>query len=72
MTANVRLSERDAELSAQGLTADEVGAELEISTATLYNWRQRFGKMSADEAVEYVEPARWLRQDLRAYSTSHP
>lgn len=70
--ANVRLSERDAELSAQGLTADEVGAELEISTATLYNWRQRFGKMSADEAVEYVEPDRWLRQDLRAYSTSHP
>lgn len=37
VTAIVRLLERDAELSAQGLIAEEVADELEISTATLYN-----------------------------------
>lgn len=44
VTVIVRLLERDAELSAQGLIGDEVAGELEMSTATLYNWRQRFGQ----------------------------
>lgn len=55
VTAIVRLLERDAELTAQGLSTEEVAADLEVSTATLYNWRKRFGQMTSDEAAEYVQ-----------------
>ncbi|WP_233569470.1 transposase [Leucobacter sp. OH1287] len=55
VTAIVRLLERDAELTAQGLSTEEVARQLEISTSTLHNWRNRFGQMSTSEAEEYVE-----------------
>ena len=39
-------------LAAEGAGGDEVARKLGISTATLYNWRNRYGAMSLNEAKE--------------------
>ncbi len=39
-------------LSAEGAGGEEVARKLGISTATLYNWRNRYGGMSLNEAKE--------------------
>ncbi len=43
------------ELAAAGKTSEEVAAELEVSTATLYNWRRSYGGMDTDAAKELKE-----------------
>jgi transposase-like protein len=39
----VRKLRRADELAAAGKTGEEIAAELEVSTATLYNWRRSYG-----------------------------
>jgi len=39
-------------LAAGGASGDEVARQLGISTATLYNWRNRYGAMNINEAKE--------------------
>jgi len=40
------------ELAAGGASGDEIARQLGISTATLYNWRNRYGAMDVNEAKE--------------------
>jgi putative transposase len=42
---------RADELAAQGKTG-EIAGELEVSPATLYNWRRSYGGMDTDAAKE--------------------
>jgi transposase len=51
----VRKLRRADELAAEGKSGEEVAAELEVSTATLYNWRRAYGGMDADAAKELKE-----------------
>jgi len=51
----VRKLRRADELAAAGKTSEEVAAELEVSTATLYNWRRSYGGMDTDAAKELKE-----------------
>ncbi|MCX5044672.1 IS3 family transposase [Aldersonia sp. NBC_00410] len=51
----VRKLRRADELTAQGLSGDQVAAELEVSAATLYNWRRSYGGMDTDGAKELKE-----------------
>ena len=39
-------------LAAEGATGEEVARQLGVSTATLYNWRNRYGAMNVNEAKE--------------------
>ncbi len=43
------------ELAAQGKIGEEIAAELEVSAATLYNWRHQYGGMDTDAAKELKE-----------------
>jgi putative transposase len=43
------------ELTAAGKTGEEIAAELQVSSATLYNWRQAYGGMDTDAAKELKE-----------------
>ena len=47
----VRKFRRADELAAQGKTG-EIAGELEVSPATLYNWRRSYGGMDTDAAKE--------------------
>jgi putative transposase len=47
----VRKLRRADELAAQGKTG-EIAGELEVSPATLYNWRRSYGGMDTDAAKE--------------------
>ncbi|MFT7475784.1 MAG: putative transposase [Verrucomicrobiales bacterium] len=40
------------ELGAGGASGEEIARQLGISTATLYNWRNRYGAMNVNEAKE--------------------
>lgn len=51
----VRKLRRADELAAAGKTNEEIGAELEVSAATLYNWRGSYGGMDVDAAKELRE-----------------
>ncbi|WP_377454553.1 IS3 family transposase [Rhodococcoides fascians] len=51
----VRKLRRADELTAAGKTQDEVAAELEVSSATLYNWRRQYSGMDTDAAKELKE-----------------
>ena len=42
-------------LTAAGKTQEEVAGELEVSAATLYNWRRQYGGMDTDAAKELKE-----------------
>lgn len=44
-----------AVLTAAGRTGEEVAAELEVSAATLYNWRRTYGGIDTDAAKELKE-----------------
>ena len=46
----VRKLRRADELAAEGKTGEEIAAELEVSSATLYNWRRTYGGMDVDAA----------------------
>jgi putative transposase len=48
----VRKLQKADRLAAGGANADEIARDLQISTATLYNWRSRYGAMNVDEAKE--------------------
>jgi len=48
----VRKLRRADELAAEGKTGEQAAVELEVSAATLYNWRRRYGGMGADAARE--------------------
>ena len=51
----VRKLRRADELAAEGRTGEEIAAELEVSPATLYNWRRSYGGMDTDAARELKE-----------------
>jgi putative transposase len=51
----VRKLRRADELAAEGKTGEEIAAELEVSPATLYNWRRTYGGMDVDAAKELKE-----------------
>lgn len=51
----VRKLRRADELAAAGKTNEEIAAELEVSAATLYNWRRAYGGMDLDAAKELKE-----------------
>ena len=51
----VRKLRRADELAAAGKTNEEIAAELEVSAATLYNWRRAYGGMDVDAAKELKE-----------------
>jgi len=51
----VRKLRRADELAAEGKTGEEIAAELEVSAATLYNWRRSYGGMDTDGAKELKE-----------------
>ncbi|WP_454163700.1 transposase [Gordonia iterans] len=48
----VRKLRKADELAAAGSTGEEIAAELEVSAATLYNWRRSYGGMDLDAAKE--------------------
>ena len=39
-------------MTAEGASGEEIARKLGISTATLYNWRNRYGNMDLNEAKE--------------------
>ncbi|OZE92409.1 hypothetical protein CH298_02395 [Rhodococcoides fascians] len=51
----VRKLRRADELAAAGKTQEEIAAELEVSAATLCNWRRQYGGMDTDAAKELKE-----------------
>ena len=51
----VRKLRRADELAASGKTNEEIAGELEVSAATLYNWRHTYGGMDIDGAKELKE-----------------
>jgi putative transposase len=51
----VRKLRRADELAAAGKTNEQIAAELEVSAATLYNWRRGYGGMDLTAAKELKE-----------------
>lgn len=51
----MRKLRRADELAAEGRSGEEIAAELEVSAATLYNWRRQYGGMGTDAAKELKE-----------------
>ncbi|KUI08769.1 transposase [Mycobacterium lehmannii] len=51
----VRKLRRADELAAEGKTGEEIAAALQVSPATLYNWRRTYGGMDTDAAKELKE-----------------
>ncbi|WP_155770925.1 IS3 family transposase [Mycobacterium colombiense] len=51
----VRKLRRADELAAEGKSGEEIAAELQVSPATLYNWRRAYGGMDTDAAKELKE-----------------
>lgn len=51
----MRKLRRADELAAAGKTQEEIAAELEVSAATLCNWRRQYGGMDTDAAKELKE-----------------
>ena len=51
----VRKLRRADELAAEGKTGEAIAADLEVSAATLYNWRRQYGGMDGDAAKELKE-----------------
>ncbi|MEV0048859.1 transposase [Nocardia rhamnosiphila] len=51
----VRKLRRADELAAEGLTGEQMAADLGVSAATLYNWRRQYGGMDTDAAKELKE-----------------
>ncbi|KAA8963990.1 IS3 family transposase [Mycobacterium sp.] len=51
----VRKLRRADELAVAGMTNEEIAADLEVSPATLYNWRRTYGGMGVDAAKELRE-----------------
>ena len=51
----MRKLRRADELTAAGKTQEEIAAELEVSAATLCNWRRQYGGMDTDAAKELKE-----------------
>lgn len=53
----VRKLRRADELAADGLTGEQIAADLGVSAATLYNWRRQSGGMDTDAAKRVKELA---------------
>jgi putative transposase len=51
----VRKLRRADELAAAGKMGEEIAAELQVSPATLYNWRRGYAGMDTDAAKELKE-----------------
>ena len=51
----MRKLRRADELAAEGKTGEEIAAELQVSPATLYNWRRTYGGLDTDAAKELKE-----------------
>ncbi|MFE0748318.1 transposase [Gordonia sp. NPDC058843] len=52
----------NVELAAEGKTGEEIAAELNVSAATLYNWRRQYGGIDADSAKKLRSAYRQLPQ----------
>ncbi|AOW91602.1 transposase [Rhodococcus sp. WMMA185] len=48
----VRKLRRADELTATGKTQEQIAADLEVSTATLYNWRRQYSGVDTEAAKE--------------------
>lgn len=57
----VRKLRRADELAAEGRSGEQIAAELEVSAATLYNWRRQYVGTDTDAAKEPRE----LREQTR-------
>ena len=51
----VRKLRQGDEPEAAGKTSEQIAAELEVSVATLFNWRRQYGCMDTDAAKELKE-----------------
>ena len=51
----MRKLRRADELAAAGASGEEIAADLQVSAATLYNWRRQYGGMDTDAARELKE-----------------
>lgn len=51
----VRKLRRADEPAAAGKSGEEIAGELEVSAATLYNWRRQYGGVDTDAAKELKE-----------------
>lgn len=51
----MRKLRRADELAAAGKTNEEIAADLEVPSATLYSWRRTYGGMDVDAAKELKE-----------------
>lgn len=51
----VRRLRRADEFAAEGKNGERIAADLEVSPATLYNWRRGYGGMDADATKELKE-----------------
>ena len=51
----MRKLRRADELAAEGRTGEQIAAELNVSAATLYNWRRTYGGMDTDAVKELKE-----------------
>ena len=51
----VELMDLMCELAAEGKSGEQIAADLEVSAATLYNWRRQYGGMDRDAAKELKE-----------------
>ena len=51
----MRKLRRADEHAATGKTGEEIAADLEVSPATLYNWRRSYGGMDPDAVKELKE-----------------
>ena len=51
----MRKLRRADELAAAGASGEEIAADLQVSAATLYNWRRQYGGMDTDAAKELKE-----------------
>ena len=60
----MRKLRRADELAAEGKTGEEIAAELQVSPATLYNWRRTYGGMDTDAAKELREQNARLKRLL--------
>jgi len=60
----VRKLRRADELAAEGKTGEQIAAELQVSPATLYNWRRTYGGMDTDAAKELREQNAKLKRLL--------
>ncbi|MGW8538481.1 transposase [Rhodococcus qingshengii] len=51
----IRKLHHGEELAATGADVEKIARQLDVSVPTLYNWREQYGGMKADDAKEFQE-----------------